>query len=479
MSQMARIPGVSSGQAGPYVKMANHFARRSIGKLTGRETERMIEPLQMYAYVPVLFRGYVKLERATAKLHRLDRRLHALAELKAATLTHCEYCIDMGSVISRRWGLTDEEILALPGYQTSPLFSELDKLVLDYAVGMSRTPASVPGELLRGLRRHLDDGQIIELTHHIALENMRGRFNLALGIGSADFSDGMVCAVPAGLRPGAELEPVRKPGRDKCSRRCRDYSSRTEEVEHAPGEQCGGIGVVGRQRAVGEVVLVAGVEEQLGVLGLLDEVTGGVDVAFADEDWVGVHPVHLHRHPRGPGAERGDRDAGIEQQRPARSRPCLRQLLGREHAEREPGVYQFGGQPLHRPGPARDHLVGKADLLRVPHPLLEGGEGPALEQIGHVHGVAGAAQLLGEGDDAGGQSLRMVEEHYLGHGYPPCQASQSPVDCRKTSFLLLPVLPVKYRTMLSGYREDAPVTKTVTAAIGGEIGAWLTGSGWN
>jgi 4-carboxymuconolactone decarboxylase len=37
----------------------------------------------------------------------------------------------------------------------------------------------------------------VELTHVIALENMRGRFNLAHGIGSAGFSEGMVCAVPA------------------------------------------------------------------------------------------------------------------------------------------------------------------------------------------------------------------------------------------------------------------------------------------
>jgi AhpD family alkylhydroperoxidase len=194
---MARIKPVSSAQAGLRMKIAYHFTRRSIGKLTGRRTERMIEPVQMYAHVPVLFTGYAKLEQATAKLHRLDKRLHALAELKAATLTQCEYCIDMGSAISRRWGLADEEILALPSYQTSPLFSELDKLVLDYAVGMSRTPAQVPQELFDRLRQHLDDGQIVELTHHIALENMRGRFNLALGIGPADFSNGMVCATPA------------------------------------------------------------------------------------------------------------------------------------------------------------------------------------------------------------------------------------------------------------------------------------------
>jgi alkylhydroperoxidase family enzyme len=42
----------------------------------------------------------------------------------AASLTHCEYCIDMGSAISRQWGLTDQEVLALPSYQTSPQFSE-------------------------------------------------------------------------------------------------------------------------------------------------------------------------------------------------------------------------------------------------------------------------------------------------------------------------------------------------------------------
>jgi hypothetical protein len=34
----------------------------------------------------------------------------------------------MGSAIYRQWGLTDEELLALPNYQTSPLLSELDKV---------------------------------------------------------------------------------------------------------------------------------------------------------------------------------------------------------------------------------------------------------------------------------------------------------------------------------------------------------------
>jgi AhpD family alkylhydroperoxidase len=136
------------------------------------------------------------MEQATAKLHRVDKRLRALAELKAATLTGCEYCIDLGSQVSRRWGLTDDQLLALSSYRTSALFNDLDKLVLDSAVGMSRTPVEVSDALFAELRGHFDAAQLVELTHVIALENLRGRFNLALGISAAGFSEGMVCAFP-------------------------------------------------------------------------------------------------------------------------------------------------------------------------------------------------------------------------------------------------------------------------------------------
>jgi hypothetical protein len=67
------------------VKIAYHSPGATPAKLTGRQTERMIEPLQMYALVPALFKGYAKLEQATARLHRLDKRLHAIAELKRET----------------------------------------------------------------------------------------------------------------------------------------------------------------------------------------------------------------------------------------------------------------------------------------------------------------------------------------------------------------------------------------------------------
>ena len=53
------------------------------------------------------------------------------------------------------------------------------------------------GRALRRLKEHLDESRLVELTHVIALEKMRGRFNLALGIGAAGgFRQSRVCAVP-------------------------------------------------------------------------------------------------------------------------------------------------------------------------------------------------------------------------------------------------------------------------------------------
>jgi AhpD family alkylhydroperoxidase len=193
---MPRLSGVSDREAGLSTKIAFFFTKRQLAKMAGRQTETMLEPLRIYAHIPKLLSGYGKLEQAVAKLHLLDRRHRALAELKAATTVRCEYCIDLGSQIARRWGLSDDELLALPTYRTAACFSELDKLVLEYASAMSRTPVEVSDELFKALRRYFSTAALVELTHVIALENLRARFNLALDIGSSGFSDGMVCALP-------------------------------------------------------------------------------------------------------------------------------------------------------------------------------------------------------------------------------------------------------------------------------------------
>ena len=86
--------------------------------------------------------------------------------------------------------------MALADFETSPDLSELEKLVLRYAVGMTQTPVEVPDELFAELRQHFDERQLVELTSAIAWENYRARFDHAFGIEAEGFSEGAFCALP-------------------------------------------------------------------------------------------------------------------------------------------------------------------------------------------------------------------------------------------------------------------------------------------
>jgi alkylhydroperoxidase family enzyme len=98
--------------------------------------------------------------------------------------------------VSRAAGVTESQLVDLPTYQTSPAFSPLERLVIEYAERMTDTPVEVPDELFAALRRELDEEQMIELTAAIAWENYRARFDHALGIKAQGFSEGAVCALP-------------------------------------------------------------------------------------------------------------------------------------------------------------------------------------------------------------------------------------------------------------------------------------------
>jgi 4-carboxymuconolactone decarboxylase len=106
--------------------------------------------------------------------------------------------MDFGSHLARaQAGFTEHELQELAHYPESEAFSALDKLVLDYATAMTRTPAAVGDDLFARLRAELDDAQIVELTSAIAAENFRARFNHGVGIEPQGFSEGAACVVPA------------------------------------------------------------------------------------------------------------------------------------------------------------------------------------------------------------------------------------------------------------------------------------------
>jgi alkylhydroperoxidase family enzyme len=73
-----------------------------------------------------------------------------------------------------------EKFDALPQYESSPLFDELERLVIRYAEQMT-TRVQVDPALVEQLRKQLTPGQLVQLTLSIAAANFTNRFNEALG----------------------------------------------------------------------------------------------------------------------------------------------------------------------------------------------------------------------------------------------------------------------------------------------------------
>ena len=92
--------------------------------------------------------------------------------------------------------MTEAQLRDLPRYGESDAFSPLERLVLDYAVAMARTPVDVPQALFDALRVCFSEAQLVELTAAIAWENYRARFNRPFLIGPSDFSAGAFCPLP-------------------------------------------------------------------------------------------------------------------------------------------------------------------------------------------------------------------------------------------------------------------------------------------
>jgi len=81
-------------------------------------------------------------------------------------------------------GISEEKLLALLDWESSTLFDDTERLVLEYADSMTTTGRDVSDELFARLRAVFDDDAIVELTEIVAWENASSKFNRALRVPS-------------------------------------------------------------------------------------------------------------------------------------------------------------------------------------------------------------------------------------------------------------------------------------------------------
>ena len=86
--------------------------------------------------------------------------------------------------MSSRLGVSDDKIDALPDYAKSELYSEPERVALEFADTITITDRDVSDELFARLREFFDDDGLVELTATIAWENASSKFNRALRVPS-------------------------------------------------------------------------------------------------------------------------------------------------------------------------------------------------------------------------------------------------------------------------------------------------------
>ncbi len=86
-----------------------------------------------------------------------------------------------------RLGISTEKLEALNDYAKSPLFSDTERVALEYADAITDTYRDVDDELFARVQRHYDDDTIAEMTMIIAWENASSRFNRAFRIPAQGF----------------------------------------------------------------------------------------------------------------------------------------------------------------------------------------------------------------------------------------------------------------------------------------------------
>lgn len=172
------------------------LTNRFVGWVSRRKFGRELQPAIAAGHNRKVLMTTLKVELGAAKWNTVDGRLKLLATMSAAATIGCQWCMDFGYWLSIEDGMEPEKVTSIPQWRDSDVYTPLERLVLEYAEAMTATPPTVTDELVASLRGQLDDAQLVELTATIALENLYGRNNDALGLAPEGFKETCELAAP-------------------------------------------------------------------------------------------------------------------------------------------------------------------------------------------------------------------------------------------------------------------------------------------
>jgi AhpD family alkylhydroperoxidase len=173
--------------------------KRAIRKMMG-DVPESVEVMWNH---PAVFKGMMAFGRKAEKWDRLDANLASVAEMAAAGLVGCSFCLDLHYFTAHNRGLDEAKAREVPRWRESDAFTGLERRVMEYAEAMSQTPPAVTDEMSAALLEELGAPALVELTARVAAMNLVARSNIALGIRSHGFA--AACGLPPLAIPSADV----------------------------------------------------------------------------------------------------------------------------------------------------------------------------------------------------------------------------------------------------------------------------------
>ena len=184
MSSKTRIPKAEI--TGVYGFIVKRFSRKLFGEVP--------EPAEVMWHNRAVLTSAMGFGRKVQKWNQLDPNLKSFATMAVDALVGCSWCLDFGYFHAHNEGLDEAKASEVPRWRESPVFTTLERDVMEYAEAMSETPPRVTDELSGRLLEQLGAPAMVELTAVVAFANMSTRSNTAMGIESQGFSK--ACNLP-------------------------------------------------------------------------------------------------------------------------------------------------------------------------------------------------------------------------------------------------------------------------------------------
>ena len=89
----------------------------------------------------------------------------------------CQYCEAHSLVAAKIHDVSQEKLDAIWDYCSSPLYSEAERVALDFALAAGSVPNAVDAELFARMRLHLSEEQIVQILGAVCLYGFLNRWN--------------------------------------------------------------------------------------------------------------------------------------------------------------------------------------------------------------------------------------------------------------------------------------------------------------